>query len=134
MMSASSCSIRRRVSRIAVSARSSEQPTPTSLSGWPSMAPPVQPSRGLFGFFGLAPANCEKAATTPARSWLSNEPNAPWQSDRTPTLIGVPEPPERGATAAWGGGKSAAVAAVCFVDELVLLLDDELLLLLLCLF
>ena len=66
------------------------------------MAPPVQPSRGLFGFFGLAPANCENADTTPARSWLSNVPNAPWQSDRTPTLIGVPVP-VRGATAFWIG-------------------------------
>ena len=57
------------------------------------MAPPVQPSRGLFGFFGLAPANCESAETTPAMSWLSNEPNAPWQSDRTAILIGVLLPP-----------------------------------------
>src|SRR3954452_2143893 len=130
MTSAPSCSMSRRVSLIAVSARSSEQPTPTILIGWSPMAPPVMPSRGLFGFFGLAPANCENAATTPARSWLSNDPNAPWQSDRTPTLIGVPEPPLRGATAACGGGKSAAVAAVCFVFDPELLLDDELLLLL----
>src|SRR5438045_7392205 len=55
------------------------------------MLPPVQPSRGLFGFFGLAPAYCENAATTPAMSWLSNAPNAPWQSDRTATLIVVAE-------------------------------------------
>jgi len=25
----------------------------------------------------LAPANCDIAETTPARSWLSNDPNAP---------------------------------------------------------
>ena len=31
------------------------------------MAPPVQPSRGLLGFFGLAPANCDIAETTPDR-------------------------------------------------------------------
>ena len=53
MMSAPSCSIRRFVSLIAVSALSFEQPTPTSLSGWPLIEPPVQPSRGLFGFFAL---------------------------------------------------------------------------------
>src|SRR4051812_6011468 len=69
------------------------------------MAPPVQPSRGLLGFFGFAPANCDIAETTPARSWLSNEPNAPWQSDSTPTLIGVPEP-VRGATAGCAAGQS----------------------------
>src|SRR3954451_22436878 len=142
MTSAPSCSMSRRVSLIAVSARSSEQPTPTILIGWSPMAPPVMPSRGLFGFFGLAPANCENAATTPARSWLSNDPNAPWQSDRTPTLIGVPEPPLRGATAACGGGEAAgaaaargggigaAVAAASFVSDPELLRVDELLLLL----
>src|SRR3954447_7650861 len=105
MMSAPSCSISRRVSLIAVSAWSLEQPIPTSLSGWPLMAPPVQPARGLFGSFGFAPANCDMAETTPARSWLSNEPNAPWQSDSTPILIGVPEP-VRDATAGWGAGQS----------------------------
>src|SRR5690349_24439379 len=104
MMSAPSCSMRRRVSLIAVSAWSFEQPMPTSLSGWPLIAPPVQPARGRFGFFGLPPANCEIAETTPARSWLSNEPNAPWQSESTPILIGVPEP-VRGATAACGAGQ-----------------------------
>ena len=39
-------------------ALSSPQPTPTSLSGWSPMAPPVKPSFGSFGSFGLAPANC----------------------------------------------------------------------------
>src|SRR4051812_18048009 len=106
MMSAPSCSMSRRVSLIAVSAWSFEQPIPTSLSGWPLIAPPVQPARGLFGSFGLAPANCDIAETTPARSWLSNEPNPPWQSDSTPILIGVPEPPLRGATAGCGAGQS----------------------------
>src|SRR3954451_1883531 len=105
MMSAPSCSISRRVSLIAVSAWSFEQPMPTSLSGWPLMAPPVQPARGRFGFFGFAPANCETAETTPARSWLSNEPNAPWQSDSTPILIGVPEPVRAG-TAGGAAGQS----------------------------
>src|SRR4051794_27624079 len=94
MMSAPSCSTSRRVSLIAVSALSFEQPTPTSLSGWPLISPPVQPSRGLLGFLGLAPAYSESAATTPARSWLSKDPNAPWQSERTPILMGVPAPPD----------------------------------------
>src|SRR5690349_11892354 len=105
MMSAPSCSISRRVSLMAVSAWSLEQPMPTSLSGWPLIAPPVQPARGRFGSFGLAPANCDLAEATPARSWLSKEPNAPWQSDSTPILIGVPEP-VRGATAGCGAGQS----------------------------
>ena len=122
MMSALSCSISRRVSLIALSAESLEQPIPTSLSGWPPMAPPVQPARGRFGFTGLPPANWEIAETTPARSWLSKEPNAPWQSDMTAILIGVPVP-VRGATAFWesvaagsasrltGGGRLAAAPA-----------------------
>ena len=91
------------------------------------MAPPVQPSRGLLGFFGLAPANWLNAETAPARSWLSNEPNAPWQSDRMATLIGVPVP-VRGATAGCGSG-GLLVSACCFsgaADEDV---DDDLLLL-----
>ncbi len=67
----------RLVSLIAVSALSFEHPIPTSFSGWPAIEPPVQPSRGLFGFFGFAPAYSDIAATTPARSWLSNAPNAP---------------------------------------------------------
>src|SRR6266536_1569976 len=94
MMSAPSCSTSRRVSLIAVSALSLEQPTPTSCSGWPLISPPVQPSRGLLGFLGLAPVCSETAATTPARSWLSNDPNAPWQSERTPILMGEPAPPD----------------------------------------
>src|SRR5215213_9538473 len=77
MTSAFNCSIRRFVSLIAVSARSFEQPIP----------PPFQPFRGLFGSTGFAPAYSDIADTTPARSWLSNEPNAPWQSERTATLI-----------------------------------------------
>src|SRR5690348_2983090 len=89
MTSAPSCSIRRFVSLIAVSARSFEQPMPTSLRGCPLIEPPDQPARGLFRLTGLAPAYSDMAATTPARSWLSNAPNAPWQSDSTATLIGV---------------------------------------------
>src|SRR5919197_1059389 len=111
MTSASSCSITRRVSLMTVSAGSSLQPMPTNLGGWSPIAPPVQPSRGLLGFFGLAPANCDIAATTPARSWLSNAPNAPLQSDITATLIGVPDPPLRGATAGCGLGALAGAAA-----------------------
>src|SRR4051794_32431933 len=120
MTSAPSCSMSRRVSLMAVSARSSEQPTPTILIGWSPMAPPVMPSRGLFGFLGFAPANCEKAATTPARSWLSNEPNAPWQSDRTPILIGVLLPPVCAATAGWGAGQSICACSVLVLLELEL--------------
>src|SRR5262249_56233210 len=74
---------------IAVSARSFEQPKPTICSGWPFTDPPVMPADGLFGSFGFAPANCVKAAIAPPMSasyWL---PNAPWQSDRMPILIGV---------------------------------------------
>src|SRR6266540_5126490 len=110
MTSASSCSIRRRTSLIAVSELSSPQPTPTSLSGWSPIAPPVKPSFGLLGFFGLAPANCANAATAPAMFWLSNAPNAPLHSDMIATLIGVPEPPLRGATAGWGSGALAGAA------------------------
>ncbi len=88
-MSAPSCSIRRFVSLIARSALSLPQPIPTSFSGCPLIDAPTQPSRGLFGFLAWPPANWDIAVTTPARSWLSNEPNAPWQSDRTPILIGV---------------------------------------------
>src|SRR6266536_1631126 len=109
MMSAPSCSTSRRVSLIAVSALSLEQPTPTSCSGWPLISPPVQPSRGLLGFLGLAPVCSETAATTPARSWLSNDPNAPWQSERTPILMGVPAPPDVVAV------DEVAAAAVDFV-------------------
>ena len=65
----------------------------------------------MFGSFGFAPANCENAATTPAMSWLSNAPKSPLQSDRTATLIGVPDPPLRGATAGWGSGAFAGAAA-----------------------
>src|SRR3954451_14622168 len=104
MTSALSCSIRRLVSLMAVSAWSLEHPMPASTSGWPLMAPPVQPSRGLFRFFGRAPANCESAETTPARSWLSKDPNAPWQSERTPMRIGFLEPPVSRGTAFWGPG------------------------------
>src|SRR4051794_14189696 len=94
------------------------------------MAPPVQPSRGLFGFFGRAPANCDIAETTPARSWLSNEPKAPWQSDSTPILIGVPLPPLRSSTAGCGSGQSmsasGSVFEVCDLES-ELLESDELL-------
>src|SRR3954471_12796732 len=107
MTSASSCSISRRVSLIAVSELSSPQPTPTSLSGWSPIAPPVNPAFGLFGSFGFAPANCEIAATAPAMFCWSNAPNAPLHSDMIASLIGVPEPPLRGSTAGCGSGASA---------------------------
>src|SRR4051794_5859339 len=123
MMSAPSCSISRRVSLMAVSAWSLEQPMPTSLSGWPLIAPPVHPARGSSGFFGLAPANCDIAETTPARSWLSKEPNAPWQSDSTPILIGVPEPVRDG-TAGWGAGQS--LDAGCSLPPALTGVDDDL--------
>src|SRR3954452_7903865 len=122
MMSAPSCSMSRRVSLIAVSAWSLEQPMPTSLSGWPLIAPPVHPARGSSGFFGLAPANYDIAETTPARSWLSKEPNAPWQSDSTPILIGVPLPPERCSTAGCGSGQLMSASGRVFE---VVVLDFE---------
>src|SRR3954454_20936065 len=124
--SASSCSISRRVSLITVSAVSSPQPTPTSLSGWSPMAPPVKPAFGSFLSLGVAPANCESAATAPAMFWLSNAPNAPLHSDMIAILIGVPEPPLRGATAGCGAGASAGAAASAVgVDvSLAPLLDD----------
>src|SRR3954453_17927508 len=119
MTSAPSCSMSRRVSLIAVSAWSLEQPIPTTWRGGPLMAPPVQPSRGRFGFFGLAPANCDIAETTPARSWLSNDPNAPWQSDRTPILIGDLLPPVCCGTAGCGSGHwMFACSVFCFVVPL----------------
>src|SRR5690348_4086973 len=119
----------RRTSLMAVSDVSSPQPTPTSLSGWPLMAPPVKPSRGLLGFLGFAPANWDRAATAPAMFWLSNEPKAPLHSDMIAILIGVPEPPLRGATAGCGAGASAgaAGAAAVLVDAAGAL--DELLVL-----
>src|SRR4051794_32061355 len=123
MTSALSCSIRRLVSLMAVSAWSLEHPMPASTSGWPLMAPPVQPSRGLFGFFGRAPANCDIAETTPARSWLSKDPNAPWQSDSTPILIGVPLPPDRGATAGCGSGQ--LTCACWLLSGVLVAFDDE---------
>src|SRR3954467_10932397 len=131
MTSASSCSIRRRTSLIAVSEVSSPQPTPTSLSGWSPIAPPVKPFFGSFGSFGLAPANCEIAATAPDMFCWSNAPNAPLHSDMIAILIGVPEPPLRGATAGWGAGASAGAAGAGVLfdesDELAELLFDELL-------
>src|SRR6478672_6789761 len=130
MTSASSCSMRRRVSLIARSEVSSPQPTPTSLIGWSPMAPPVKPSRGLLGFLGLAPANWDIAATTPAMFWLSNEPNAPLHSDMIAILIGVPEPPLRGATAGWGAGASAGAAAAGVLVDAAGVLAELLLVLL----
>src|SRR5262245_28340202 len=135
MTSASSCSIRRRVSLIAVSELSSPQPTPTSLSGWSPIAPPVKPFFGSLGSTGLAPANCENAATAPAMFCLSNAPNAPLHSDMIATLIGVPEPPLRGATAGCGSGALAGAAAadvvVAGVDDVAAAGDDVVLSLLL---
>ena len=90
----------RRVSLMAVPDVSSPQPTPTSFSGWPLIAPPVQPSRGLSGFLGLAPANWANAETAPAMFWLSNVPNAPLHSESTATLIGDLLPPVSCLTAA----------------------------------
>src|SRR4051812_38208401 len=129
MTSASSCSISRRVSLMARSELSSPQPTPTSLSGWSPIAPPVKPAFGLFGSFGVAPANCASADTAPAMFCWSNAPNAPLHSDMIATLIGVPEPPLRGATAGWGSGASAGAAAAGVGVDVSLdpLLPDELL-------
>src|SRR4051794_35321960 len=130
MTSASSCSISRRVSLMAVSELSSPQPTPTSLSGWSPIAPPVKPALGLVGSFGLAPANCAIAATAPAMFCWSNAPNAPLHSDMIASLIGVPEPPLRGATAGCGSGASAGAAGAGVLldeSELAALLSDELL-------
>src|SRR3954466_14134510 len=130
MTSASSCSISRRVSLIAVSELSSPQPTPTSLSGWSPIAPPVKPAFGLFGSFGVAPANCASADTAPAMFCWSNAPNAPLHSDMMAILIGVPEPPLRGATAGCGSGASAGAAGAGVLldefDELDPLLDESL--------
>src|SRR5512133_3210262 len=105
----------RRTSLMAVSDVSSPQPTPTSLSGWSPIAPPVKPSRGLLGLLGSAPANWEGAATGPAMFWLSNERKAPLLSDMIAILIGVPEPPLRGSTAGWGSGASAGAAGAAAV-------------------
>ena len=85
----------------------------------------------MLGFFGLAPANWDRAATAPAMFWLSNEPNAPLHSDMIAILIGVPEPPLRGATAGCGSGASAgAAAAGVLVDGVAAAVLVELLLLL----
>src|SRR5262245_60482891 len=119
----------RRVSLIAVSELSSPQPTPTSLSGWSPMAPPVKPAFGLFLSFGVAPANCANAATAPAMFWLSNAPNAPLHSDMIATLMGVPEPPLRGSTAGWGSGASSGAAGSAVGVALLALDDDDELLL-----
>jgi hypothetical protein len=43
--------------------------------------------------------------------WLSNEPNAPLHSDMIAILIGVPDPPLRGATAGCGSGASVGAPA-----------------------
>src|SRR6476646_530271 len=129
MTSASSCSIRRRVSLIARSELSSPQPTPTSLSGWSPMAPPVKPFFGSFGSTGVAPANWANADTAPAMFCLSNAPNAPLHSDMIATLMGVPDPPLRGATAGCGSGAltGAAAAGVLVLAAGVDVLDELLL-------
>src|SRR6188472_1335835 len=126
MMSAPSCSMSRRVSLIARPEVSLPHPTPTNFSGCPLIAPPVKPARGLFGFTGLAPANCENAATAPAMSWLSNEPNAPWHSESIAILIGLLLPPVCGATAAYPAGVAVddGVDAVDFAAELAVPLLD----------
>src|SRR3954447_7170012 len=104
------------------------------------MAPPVQPFFGSVLLTGVAPANCDMAATAPAMFCWSNAPNAPLHSDMIASLIGVPEPPLRGATAGcgagasagagggWGAPAGAAGAGVLFDEsELAALLSDELL-------
>src|SRR5215218_6253599 len=91
-MSASSCSIRRRVSSIALSAVSSAQPYPTISIFLPPTVAPVMPSLG-FLLAGLAPALSISAWLKPEAVGSKNEPNAPSQSDRNPTLI-VPPPPD----------------------------------------
>jgi hypothetical protein len=107
-----------------VSAVSSPQPTPTSLIGWSPIAPPVNPAFGLFLSFGLAPANCESAATAPAMFWLSNAPNAPLHSDMIASLIGVPEPPLRGSTAGCGSGASSGAAGAAVAVSLAAELES----------
>src|SRR5689334_4176269 len=51
------------------------------------------------------------AETAPAMFCLSNAPKAPLHSDMIAILIGVPEPPLRGATAGCGAGALAGAAA-----------------------
>src|SRR5215217_3269133 len=91
-MSASSCSMRRRVSSIALSAVSSAQPYPTISIFLPPTVAPVTPSLG-FLLAGLAPALSISAWLKPAAVGSKNEPKAPSQSERKPTLI-VPPPPD----------------------------------------
>src|SRR6188472_2303422 len=89
------------------------------------MAPPVKPFFGSLGSFGVAPANCANADTAPAMFCLSNEPNAPLHSDMIATLIGVPEPPLRGATAGCGSGASSGAAGAAVGVLLAASPDDD---------
>src|SRR3954449_1146725 len=52
-----------------------------------------------------------RARAAAALFGLPHEPKAPWHSDMIAILIGVPEPPLRGATAGWGSGASVGAAA-----------------------
>ena len=87
------------------------------------MAPPVQPFFGSVLLTGVAPANCDIAATAPAMFCWSNAPNAPLHSDMIATLIGVPDASLRGSTAGCGSGHvivdgASATAVSAGADEL----------------
>src|SRR4051812_42577423 len=88
------------------------------------MAPPVQPFFGSVLLTGVAPANCDMAATAPAMFCWSNAPNAPLHSDMIATLIGVPEPLAPGLPAGCGPGHvvvdgALATAVSAGFDELL---------------
>src|SRR5829696_8388418 len=88
------------------------------------MAPPVQPFFGSVLLTGVAPANCDIAATAPAMFCWSNAPNAPLHSDMIATLIGVPDALLRGSTAGCGSGHvivdgAFATAVSAGADELL---------------
>ena len=97
MTSASSCSISRRVSLIAVSERvvaaahadELERVVADGAAGEAVL-------RACWGSSAWPRRTATSAATAPAMFWLSNEPNAPLHSDMIAILIGVPEPPLRG--------------------------------------
>src|SRR3954449_8943397 len=88
------------------------------------MAPPVQPFFGSVLLTGVAPANCDMAATAPAMFCWSNAPNAPLHSDMIATLIGVPDASLTGLTAGCGSGHvivdgAFATAVSAGFDELL---------------
>src|SRR3954462_481775 len=76
------------------------------------MAPPVQPFFGSVLLTGVAPANCDMAATAPAMFCWSNAPNAPLHSDMIAILIGVPEALATGLTAGCGSARVIGAGAL----------------------